>query len=64
MRQFPGTELQARQKRIKKQAEIELSGHFLHSYFELTWIEISQARVQFHLNWLHKYSPPLHLDDL
>ncbi len=36
MCQFSGTELQARQKSITKQAEINLSGHYLHSYSELT----------------------------
>ncbi len=32
-----------------RQTEIKLSGHFLHLCFELTWVEISQHRVDGHL---------------
>ncbi len=44
MCQFSRTVLHAREKCIKKQTEINLSGHFLHSRFELTCSEISQGR--------------------
>ncbi len=40
MCQFSGTTLQARQKQTLKTKEINLSGHFLHSCFELTRVEI------------------------
>ncbi len=45
---------------IKKQAVINLSGHFIHSYFELRWTEISYGRVHFHLtftSWIQSVAP-------
>ncbi len=45
-----------------KQAEINLSSHFIDSRFELTWIEISLGSVTWH--FLHEYNPSLHLGDL
>ncbi len=52
-------------KNIKKQAEINLSGHFLHSYFELTCVEISRGPRRSSLDFCFiKCSPPLHLGDL
>ncbi len=44
-----------------KQAEIILSGHFLHSYFELKYVR-AVSKFTWHL--LYKYSPSLHLGDL
>ncbi len=49
MCRFSGTDLHAREKSIKMQSEINLVGHFLHSCFELTLIEISQGHVEGHL---------------
>ncbi len=44
--QLSGSELLRRQKCIQIQIEIQLSGHFLHSRFELTWIEVIDSRVE------------------
>ncbi len=51
MCQFSGTVLQTRQKGVTKQAEINLSGHFLHSCFELTRTEIHKGRVEGYLTF-------------
>ncbi len=58
MCQFSGTVLQARQKSIEKQAEINLSGHFFLSCLEF------RVASNFTAHLLHEYSPSLHLDDL
>ncbi len=59
--QFSGTVLQARQKNIKKQKEISLSGHFLHLYFwiDVSWNQLGQCRSSLDL-----CCPSLHLGDL
>ncbi len=64
MCQFSGTDLQARQEGIKKQAEIILSGHFLYSCFN--WRELKSDRAVSKFTWhlLHEYSLSLHLGDL
>ncbi len=51
MGQFSGTVLQARLKSIQKQAEIQLSGHFIHSCFKLTLLKINQGRVEGNLTY-------------
>ncbi len=40
------TVLHARQKSIKWQAKVNVSGHCLHSYFELARSEVSQGSVE------------------
>ncbi len=64
MDQFLGTVLHARQKIIRSQTEINLSGHFLHSSFELK-PELKSVGAASKVIWqlLHKYSPSLHLVD-
>ncbi len=60
---FSGTDLQARQKGIKKQAEIILSGHFFIHVLNLR--EFKSVRVVSKFTWplLNKCSACLHLGD-
>ncbi len=46
MCQLSDTEYLGEQKCIQNQKEIDLSGHFLYSSFELTSIEILNGQVQ------------------
>ncbi len=40
------------EKNIKKQSETSERSFFLHSYFELTWVEIRKGRVEVHLTFV------------
>ncbi len=64
MCQFSGTDLQARQKSIKKQTEIIWAAIFF--IYILNWRESKSVWAVSKSTWhlLHKYSPSLHLGDL